>query len=338
MDPITHALTGYTISKILPLQSNDKVSVKTFTKALTISTMLGATSPDIDIVSSIFGGATSYFINHRGLTHSPIGLILLSLICAFLVKIFHKELSFKTLWIGAFLGCLSHILLDITNIYSTLALWPLSSDMYSLGFVPIIDPFVFFFFINGLLLTSLTLLKVHSRKIFITIMGLLIVYLSSRFYIQQNVEYFLISEYKGNNLSNFSSQNTFKKVKVMASSTLNTWSFIIENQNEFIKGKASFYPHHYEDLVTIKKKPLDIAIQKASQNPLGKFLLKFSPFIDYSVESYNGGYLVKMIDLRYSSPQSSKDKNNSGHFFGGHTILDKDLNTIFWGTNLSQQK
>lgn len=335
MDPVTHALTGYVISNVFYNDSHREKKV--YFSAVGMATVLAAVSPDIDSVVRYAGGNTLYFMYHRTYTHSPVGLIVLAALCALGVKmlfrIFRRDQKYAVLFLGALFGTFSHVLLDITNTYSTLALWPFSNKMYSLGLTSIVDTYIIGIYILSILITLFKPLTLYKRKIFTTVIALIVCYVGVKAYVQYDLKRYLENEYRKGSFASIASQQEMKRISVMTGFVgFNTWNFIIENENEFIKGAVDFSSHQYSNVIPIMKKPVDIAVKRAQETPLGKFVLKFSPFIDYNVTNYKDGYLVRMADLRFASrinTGGSKGTQHS-HLFGGYIVLDGRYNPISW--------
>lgn len=330
MDPVTHALTGYVISNVIHNKSykENATPLGTFSAA----TVLGAVIPDIDFISNYIGGSTLYFMFHRTITHSPLAIILQSFLCGLIIKIFKRDSNYALLVKGALFGGISHILLDVTNVYSTLALWPFSNKMYSLGIMSIIDFFVLCLYIVSAVLTFIKPLRTHRRKIFSSILAIVVCYIGLKAYIQHDIKNYLLSEYNKGKLT-AAAPSKVEKISVMADFIgINSWNFIIENGDEFIKGNLHYNNYSYSNISSIRRNESDIAFQRASQTPLGQFVLKFSPFVDHTTERYKDGYLVQLIDLRYTFGLRIGKDNNSDykHIFGGYVILDNKYNPVYW--------
>jgi inner membrane protein len=332
MDSVTHALTGYAISCVL--YDRNGVQDKKKLNALKASIVIGAVCPDIDFVTEFFGGNTLYFMSHRTLTHTPIGIVLLSVLFAAWIKAARKDIRFSTLFLGALLGAVSHVLLDITNVYSTLALWPFSSKMYSLGFLAIIDAFLLGVLIFSILISAIRALRLHEKKIFATALILIICYIGFKAYIQYSLTGYLQNQYRKGILTAEIGPLKEQKISVLTDYIgINSWNFIIENNEEYLKGNINYSSHNISNLTSIKKKLPDTAYENAIKTPLGQFLLKFTPYVDYSVNSYNGGYIVHIIDLRYTFPLRLKAKQPGySHILGAYIILDKNYNPVSWST------
>lgn len=333
MDPVTHTLTGYVISKALKKPqafANPKSRI-----AFTLATTIAAVSPDSDAVARYYGGDTFYFMHHRTITHSLLGLLVLPFLCAALVKLLDRNSRFIVLLFGAVLGFISHILLDLTNTYSTLAFWPISSKMYSMDLLFIVDIVIILTFSISLLLSLLKPLRKYSQRISTIALAVVLVYTGSKGFIQHDLKQTLVQQYASGVLTKDSSPPELKRLSVMTELIgPNTWDFILENDKSFIKGKIKLSTHTAYGIETVSKKPVDAAIETAQNTPIGQFLLKFAPYIDYNVTPLTKGYLVRIIDLRYTfMPDFLKSRvSEDSHSFGGYVLLDYKYNVTYWSS------
>lgn len=332
MDSVTHALTGYALSCVLYDRNKFKNNKKL--KALKTAVTIGAVCPDIDFVTRFAGGNVLYFMSHRTYTHSPIGILLISILCAAMIKVLNKDLKYTTLFIGTFLGALSHVLFDITNVYSTLALWPFTEKMYSLGFLSITDAFILVVLIISTVISFIKPLRLHRNKIFSAALMIIISYTAFKAYMQYSLKNYLINEYKKGSFALKSDAPKELKISVLTDYIwINSWHFIIENDSKFIKGNIKYSNHSVSSVTSVKKKTPEAAYENAAKTPLGQFLLKFTPYVDYSVNRYKQGYLVHMVDLRYTFPISVRSQQPGySHIIGAYIVLDKNYNPISWST------
>lgn len=148
MDNLTHTLTGVAISQ---------AGVNRKTRFATVTLILAANAPDIDVVTG-FKGSLSYLKHHRGILHSFVGITLLAVVISGLIYWLGKSakpkpgppLNARWLFIGALLGTCSHLLLDFTNGYGVRPLLPFSGRWFAWDIMPIIDPLLLALFVLGL--------------------------------------------------------------------------------------------------------------------------------------------------------------------------------------------
>lgn len=117
MDPLAHALAGTLLGKANPSRK----------KGLILACLLGALIPDIDIILTLWG-KDLYLTEHRGFTHSLLGLLPMSLLSAWIAgwaaRKWEDRASFKFLWFMGLVGVISHLLLDWCTSWGTMLLWP----------------------------------------------------------------------------------------------------------------------------------------------------------------------------------------------------------------------
>ena len=148
MDNLTHTLTAVAIGQ---------AGLNRKTRFATLTVILGANLPDIDLVAS-FGGSATYLKYHRGITHSILGATVLALLLAWIVWTLGRKakpkpglpLAGRWLLLAAGLGTASHLLLDFTNSYGVRLFLPFSPRWYSWDIMFIFDPLLLALLIAGL--------------------------------------------------------------------------------------------------------------------------------------------------------------------------------------------
>jgi inner membrane protein len=150
MDPVTHGLTGAVLAEA------------GFTRHLGTRCryVLTATAmfPDIDIVYRLQGLPT-YIENHRGLTHSYLGLILSGVFIGALLGRLDEERRYIPWMAAAWVALFSHQILDLITSYGTVLLYPFSNRRYYFDWVFILD-----LFLTGTLLLTLILSRLKSSR------------------------------------------------------------------------------------------------------------------------------------------------------------------------------
>ncbi len=156
MDPLTHMLTGACMSRA---GLNRKTSLATLTL------VVSAEFSDIDFLA-YFGGPVFGFAQHRGLTHTFLGVPAMAAMVLGLVWVVNRLLErwgrprktpprWGVLFGYACLGALSHILLDFTNNYGVRPMAPFYPRWYSWDIVSIIEPLLLLPLLAGLIVPSL---------------------------------------------------------------------------------------------------------------------------------------------------------------------------------------
>lgn len=130
MDPVSHAVIGSAVAGLFPEGTH---------AAVCWSAVLGAESPDIDIVVQFVRGRVGYLRAHRGPTHGLATLPLQAALIAAGMKLLHPGAPLGPLFGAALLGTLSHVLFDFGNDYGTQGLWPFSPRRIAFDLIPIVD-------------------------------------------------------------------------------------------------------------------------------------------------------------------------------------------------------
>ena len=134
MDPCTQGLIGATFSSLF--------SKKRDIRKASLCGAIGGIAPDLDIFISSNNDQLLFIEYHRHFTHSlffaPIGSIFVSLII--FVCFFKLKMSFRFIYLFAFIGFVSHGLLDSLTSYGTSLFWPFSKSRVALNLISIIDP------------------------------------------------------------------------------------------------------------------------------------------------------------------------------------------------------
>lgn len=130
MDNLTHSLTGLMLARA--------GLGKTSERGGTLMLVLAANAPDLDGLS-LFRNGFAYMQYHRGYLHSLAvapAMALLALLVARWIR--GASITWRT-WLACWVGVLSHVLLDFTNVYGIRLFLPFSSRMPHLDMVELID-------------------------------------------------------------------------------------------------------------------------------------------------------------------------------------------------------
>ena len=151
MDNLTHSLVGAVLGQL---------GLKRRTGLAMPALIIGANVPDIDAVTTVLG--TPSLAMRRGITHGPIALALLPLALAAILLAYDRwqhrtgrrppnRLPVDPAWLLAlaYLGALSHPLLDWFNSYGIRLLEPFSSRWYAADTLFIIDVWLWAALIGG---------------------------------------------------------------------------------------------------------------------------------------------------------------------------------------------
>ena len=159
MDNVTHTLVGLLVGEgaarvALRARSGsappapDAPPATTLRNLLVVEMVVGSNLPDLDIFySAVSGDRLDYVLQHRGYTHTLLGVAVLALLiwgasALWLRARGRRMRAFEALWIGgiALLGPLLHLAMDYTNSYGVHPYWPLDGRWVYGDSVFIIEP------------------------------------------------------------------------------------------------------------------------------------------------------------------------------------------------------
>ncbi|MFZ5986090.1 MAG: metal-dependent hydrolase [Bacillota bacterium] len=289
MDPITHGVIGMAISKL----AGNEISIS---DAATASIVIGSVFPDIDIVFQKWGDY-AYLKNHRGITHSIVGLMASSVFIAFLLSAFYTDANVYSLMFWALIGGFSHTFFDIFNSYGAKLLWPFSNRKFSLSLLIIFDP-VFLASLVGYIYTSGMM-----QQGFIALFA---IYLLSRIIMRTFVSRELKRRFG----------KTSKRISLLPSMTsLFRWHFVLEEPSCNIIGEKSILKRDIRIMERLNKIQ-DELLDKVLKSHVGQFFTEFTPIFHIMYEKVGGITRYILIDMRY---YIRKD-------FLHHAVLEMDEN------------
>lgn len=142
MDNLTHSLVGLAAAK---------AGLERTSPYATIVCLLAANAPDADIVT-LFGGRYAYLEQHRGISHSIVGTLMLAILLPAFFYVGERLIArlrgteararFKGLLISSLILSASHPLLDWTNSYGVRPFLPWDAHWIYGDLVFILDPWI----------------------------------------------------------------------------------------------------------------------------------------------------------------------------------------------------
>ena len=141
MDPISHAVFGQTLATAIGRQASPL-------RTRVIAGVLGALAPDADAVLMPVGW-DMYLRAHAVGTHSLAGSLPVAGTAALIARTFARDSPASDLFAAAWLGCLSHIALDVLSGGRIQIGWPLVPGHVSLPLVAMADPSLLAIFVVG---------------------------------------------------------------------------------------------------------------------------------------------------------------------------------------------
>jgi hypothetical protein len=132
MDPLSHAIVGRFVTAAAGRAAGTA-------RGCAAAAVLGALSPDVDVVLMPFGWDV-YLRAHEVGTHALAGLVTTGLGSAGVVKVFARRAPFSLLAGAAIAGAASHVAADIASGARVRPLWPLADAVASMPLVAMADP------------------------------------------------------------------------------------------------------------------------------------------------------------------------------------------------------
>lgn len=277
MDPLTHGIIGLGISAL----SGEPVGLN----PITIGSVLGAMSPDIDIVIKYWGDY-KYLKHHRGPTHSIISLIGMSLVITTALFLIFNDYNFFRILLWTFLGSLSHTFFDGLNSYGVRPFMPFTTRKYLANVLMLYDPFL-----TILSLVLVFLPATRSLKLIIAVSSVAI-YILLRLIARDRVYRFLLRKYSLNVLTD--------KVHVLPDLVnFFKWDFIIKAQEYKVVGKINFLNNKFNVIKHLEHTNHKL-IPEANATELGLYFNEFtSSIVHTEVTEEDDKTVFRLIDLRY---------------------------------------
>jgi inner membrane protein len=300
MDNLTHTLTAVAISQ---------TGLNRKTRFATLTLILAANAPDIDILSGLKDSAT-YLKYHRGITHSFVGVIAIAIIlwgfmCWLGKKVPPKPnlpLNHRWLLLAAFLGTGSHLLLDFTTAYGVRPFLPFCGRWYAWDIMPIIDPLLLALLILGLAVPWL--LRLVSEEVGEHKAGLVpaavfcLCVMAALWGLRDFAHRRALSILDSHT---YSGENPRHLGALPTSMNPFTWTGVAETATAFhiVLVNALDVNTAQEEIRTFNKPEPSPAIEAAMNTWTGKVFMDFARFPWAQVEENEGGYLVSIRDLRF---------------------------------------
>lgn len=277
MDPITHGIIGLAIAAFTG-------ETAALANPYAIGSLLGAVIPDGDIIMQIKGDC-SYLKNHRGASHSVPFSFLYAGAITLLLSLLYPGASLNKLFMYAFYGCISHLILDITNSYGAKVLWPFSKKRLTIDLLLVYDPLLIIFSLAIIIPTLRAL--IHPA---ITI-ALFVLYLAFRSEMKIHVKK-IIKE-------NMNNEDEIISVRVLPSMIgLVKWHFVVKLSNKKIVGEVNLLPRSFRIIDVMEN--LDNQLYNAVINTkIAEFFGEFTPIFHINCKKIMTGYEFSFTDLRY---------------------------------------
>jgi inner membrane protein len=152
VDPITHALASYSLTRALFPRAR---------RSIQLAAVLGGTAANLDDVSSFFGPA-AYLKFHRTYLHSLVAALIIGVVIALVTLLLTRYSSVppkpKAIFAALLLTALLHPALDLCQSESVELFWPFFSRRLQTDWVAHLDVWIIAILLAGILLPQLSAL------------------------------------------------------------------------------------------------------------------------------------------------------------------------------------
>lgn len=283
MDTGTHFVMGiglYGLAHLDPsVTSNSEMLFATL-----LGTVIGSQAPDTDTLYRLKGNA-AYVRNHRGWTHSLPMILIWPTLIAGILFLFIPQVNVITLWLWTCLAVFIHIFIDCFNAYGTQALRPFRTTWISLNVINIFDPIIFSLHLLGF--AFWVLFPTDEGTIFAIVYALLIVYIAWRSWVHSQIVTWAKRQIA--QPGNYTIIPTYR---------LNRWNLIVEMQDSVRIGEIERRQLEWTGNISRKDETHPATIQSKQSSAVASFL-SFTSYGYPQVTSYEHGYEVKWLDVRY---------------------------------------
>jgi inner membrane protein len=297
LDPISHALVGLAAGGF----SGDG---GVLSNPLALGCLIGSVMPDADIIMQYWGDY-AYLKHHRGASHSLVGMAALSAAASLLIRLLFPGSSFLSIFLWTFIGCLTHVGLDIFNSYGAKLFWPFCNKKIGTGLMLSFDPIlvmaatvVYWFGTANTLYTKLSV-------------GVFAIYLLFRQYRKTSIRKAIkkIIDFPVDRL-----------VLLPSMTSLLSWDFIAYGEQEIVTGKAGLLTKKIE--IRERMNQSESWIKNLIMNTkVGRFFHEFTKEYHISFEELENGIIkATMTDLRYYI--------NNRYMHHATVHFDQDLNPV----------
>ena len=330
MDNLTQTLTAVAISH---------TGINRKTRFATLTLIIGANLPDIDVISRLKGTA-AYLEYHRGITDSILGVNVLALLLAGAVYWLGRTakpkhgLPVAGWWIllAAWLGTTSHLLLDYSNSYGIRLFLPFSGRWYAWDIMYFFDPLLLAVLILGLGLPAILRLvseEVGAKKVQ-TNRGAV-------FCLCALVALWGLRDFSHRRALNMLRGHTYHEMNPLQVGAFPSpanpfdWIGVVETQSAFTVLPVDTLKEDIDsgNARVFHKPDASPALKAASETRVGRIFLESARSPWGQVEESEDGYNVSIRDLRFYNP-FSRTRN-----FVMNVKLDKNLSVLtqsfhFW--------
>ena len=296
----THTFVGFAVAR---------TGLDKWVPRAALTAVIAANLPDIDIIADL-QGMPSYLEHHRGITHSIVGIPLLSLILAAVMFVFTQH--FWRTFVVALLAMATHPILDFSNPYGLRPFLPFQGTWYYGDTVFIIDPIMDLILLLGII-GGAVFPKVR-RALSVAAMTFVLVYIGVRINLRNDAEA---------RLDTFKEQiGDIQKSAVLPRwMDLRTWDGIVETDESLMKVNIDTTSGVVKEVARIPKIHTSPIIARAAEAPSASALLAFARFPVTRIQHVESGYRVTFMDFRFYNEASQTS-------FASHVQIDRSMKIV----------
>ncbi|HEY2384736.1 MAG TPA: metal-dependent hydrolase, partial [Terriglobia bacterium] len=258
----THTLAGFSIAR---------TGFDGWVPYATVTAVIAANLPDIEILSGLRGTA-AYLDNHRGITHTFVGVPVLALILAAVMYYFSGHF-WKTFAVS-FVAMCTHPVLDYLNTYGVRPFLPFDRTWYYGDLLFIFDPYV-----DSILLLGLVAGALFNRRRAMAWLSLVLVI----GYIGARIE---LRSLAAGQMEGFIAKTPGIDQWVVFPTMLNpfAWEGIAGTKTEWLKVNVNSLGGVGDEVVRIPRGAANDIVKRASESESGAALLRFARFPTFQVD------------------------------------------------------
>jgi len=294
----THTFVGFTIAR---------TGLDKWVPKAAVTAVIAANLPDIDIVFDL-GGVPSYIEHHRGISHSIVGIPLLSLALAAAMYIFTK--NFWRTFVLALVVMATHPALDYSNPYGLRPFLPFDGSWYYGDALFILDPLIDFILLLGIVIGAF--FKRAKPALAYVSMLVALVYIGARINARNTARH---------ELEGYTSKITDYRASAVLPRFMNMrmWDGIIGTEDSVVKTRIDTETGTVTEVARLAKIENSQIIDAAAATRTARAVLGFARFPVTRVHKTENGYRVTFLDFRFYDEVSRRS-------FAADVELDHAMN------------
>ena len=274
----THTLVGFALAR---------TGLDEWVPYAVATAVIAANLPDIEILSGLSSTA-AYLDNHRGISHTFVGIPVLALALAGAMYYFSG--NFWRIFAVALVSMATHPVLDYTNNYGLRPFLPFCGTWYYGDILFIFDPYI-----DGILLLGLIAgryLSGRRRIMALLSLVLTITYVGMRMELRR-LAALQIAEFAARTPS----VEQWAVLPTMANPFV--WDGFVKTQTQWLMVRVHATKGFQGEIARIERGAFSDVVKHAAQAETAAALLRFARFPAVRVEGIDSGYRVLFMDFRF---------------------------------------